>query len=245
MTLIVKKTRIRKKTYKSKRRDFKIRSRGKSKHRKRVSIKRRNTRRNLRGGGLTPTEIQDMHYYMNKENSEKYSRVRNEDNEGFPTLKSKIEESIKTLQDKILRLIGPFMTIIGFLKSEKCRSFISINKLKIKPRTRQIIDVFYHIITKIFSLPLNYYPDQEDVVITREDFDDNIRLLKSEYETFKTSIKQDSELNKAVRNAVRFLLNVEDVYGFFSYNYYNEQGKGQEFSQIKYLIEVLDNIYDT
>ena len=241
MTLIVKKTRIRKKTYKSKRRDFKIRSRGKSKHRKRVSIKRRNTRRNLRGGVLTPTEIQDMHYYENKENSEEYSRVRNEDNEGFPTLSSNIDSSITTLQDKILSLIDPFKSIIGFLKSEKCSRFILINKPQIKPRTIKIINLFNHIITNIFSLPLNDYPDQEDKEITIEYFYQNIGLLKSEYKTFNTSIKQNSELNKAVR----FLLNVEDVYGFFSYNYYNEQSKGQEFSHIKYLIELLDNIYDS
>ena len=60
MTLIVKKTRNRKKTYKSKRRDFKIRSRGKSKHRKRshvttTRVKKRKTRRNLKGGFDSPT----------------------------------------------------------------------------------------------------------------------------------------------------------------------------------------------
>lgn len=60
MALIVKKTRNRKKTYKSKRRDFKIRSRGKSKHRKRSHVTttrviKRKTRRNLKGGVDSPT----------------------------------------------------------------------------------------------------------------------------------------------------------------------------------------------
>ena len=99
MTLIVKKTRNRKKTYKSKRLDFKIRSRGKSKHRKRVSIKRRKTRRNLRGG-----DLEASHRRSNKRNSEEYLGVSESQDRNFLTLKSKIETSIETLKDKMQNL---------------------------------------------------------------------------------------------------------------------------------------------